>query len=247
MIINNIFKCTQEEFDRTKSRETVTLVCTECYKDYKRTKKEILDTFTKNETYPKFCSKNCLSTKKHRENSVTINCYTCDKQVTKILSKYNNSKNHFCSQSCAASYSNKNKKTGSRRSKIEVFFEERLTELFPNLKILYSIKTVINSELDIYIPDLNLAFEIQGIFHYQPIYGQEKLEQIQKNDLDKIQKCDELGIDLIHINVSQQKHFKEESSIPYLEIIKNHIIKRETQDSNSHALLRTDCFQDSCR
>lgn len=47
MIINNIFKCTQEEFDNTKSRATVPLICTECDKEYNRTKKEILDTHKK--------------------------------------------------------------------------------------------------------------------------------------------------------------------------------------------------------
>ena len=47
MIINHIFKCTQEEFNTTKSRENVLLICTECNKEYNRTKKEILDTYRK--------------------------------------------------------------------------------------------------------------------------------------------------------------------------------------------------------
>lgn len=48
MLINNLFKCTQEEFDLTKSREKVKLICSYCEQEYIRTKKEILDTFKKN-------------------------------------------------------------------------------------------------------------------------------------------------------------------------------------------------------
>ena len=89
--------------------------------------------------------------------------------------------------------------------------------------IVYSGKEVIGSELDIYVPSLKLAFEIQGIFHYEPIFGQEKLDQIQKNDKDKIDKCSKLNIELIHINCSKQKQFSEKSSQEYLTIIVNKI------------------------
>ena len=75
--------------------------------------------------------------------------------------------------------------------------------MFPNLEVLYSSKKIIGSELDIYIPSLKTAIEIQGIFHYEPIFGQEKLDQIQKNDLEKIQKCKELDIKLHHIDISK--------------------------------------------
>ncbi len=83
-----------------------------------------------------------------------------------------------------------------------------------------SVRNVIKPfELDIYIPSLNIAFEIQGIFHYEPIFGQEKLEQIQKNDLEKIQRCKELGIKLIHIDTRDQNVFTEETSKKYLNLI----------------------------
>lgn len=75
----------------------------------------------------------------------------------------------------------------------------------PELLILYSDKSAIESELDIYIPSLKLAIEIQGIFHYKPIFGDLKLKQIQDNDLNKKLICFEKNIKLICINVSDQK------------------------------------------
>ena len=66
---------------------------------------------------------------------------------------------------------------------------------------------------------------LNGIFHYEPIYGQDKLSQIQNNDNRKFQACIENGIELCIIDSSQQKYFKEQSSLKYLNIITNIINK----------------------
>jgi hypothetical protein len=68
---------------------------------------------------------------------------------------------------------------------------------------------------------MNLAFEMNGIFHYEPIFGQDKLEQIQNNDSNKFQKCQEKNISLCLIDTSGQKQFTEKSSQKYLDIIMN--------------------------
>ena len=44
-----------------------------------------------------------------------------------------------------------------------------------------------------------------------------KLEEIQKNDKEKIQKCNELNITLIHIDTRSQNKFTEKSSTIFLE------------------------------
>ena len=147
---------------------------------------------------------------------IKILCHNCNKEVYKPVRDVNNSLNSFCSRTCSTTYNNKNKTHGTRRSKLEVYLEEQLTREFPELEILYSNKTIIGSELDIYIPSLKLAFEVQGIFHYKPIFGQEKLEQIQKNDLEKVRKCEELLIELIQMDVTDQNTFSKKSSERYL-------------------------------
>jgi hypothetical protein len=68
---------------------------------------------------------------------------------------------------------------------------------------------------------LNIAFELNGIFHYEPIYGNDKLNKIQNNDMRKFQACLEHNIELCIIDTSQQKYFKESTSQKYLNIIVN--------------------------
>lgn len=80
-------------------------------------------------------------------------------------------------------------------------------------------KDAINSELDIYIPSLKLAFELNGIFHYEPIYGQDKMNQIQNNDNRKFQACLEHGIELCIIDSSKLTYFKPANAQKYLDII----------------------------
>ena len=84
---------------------------------------------------------------------------------------------------------------------------------------MYNDKNIINSELDIYIPSFKLAIELNGIFHFKSIFGQEKLFQIQNNDHHKFQACLEQGIDLYTIDTSQQKYFKEQTAKKYLDVI----------------------------
>ena len=87
--------------------------------------------------------------------------------------------------------------------------------------MIFNGKDTINSELDIYIPSLKLAFELNGIFHYEPIYGKDKLQSIKNNDTRKFQACIEKGISLCIVDSSQQKRFSPKSSQKYLDIIVN--------------------------
>ena len=172
---------------------------------------------------PKFCSYNCFREYRIKFNTATINCTNCNKEIKKIVGELKKSKsgNHFCSKSCAATYNNTHKTKGNCRSKLEIFLETKLIQLYPNMEILFNRKDAINSELDIYIPKLKLAFELNGIFHYEPIFGQDKLNKISNNDDRKFQACIERGIELCIIDTSKTKYLKKEIANNYLIIVKN--------------------------
>lgn len=66
---------------------------------------------------------------------------------------------------------------------------------------------------------MKLAFELNGIFHYEPIYGDKKLNQIQNNDTRKFQACLEKGIEMCIIDVSSLSYFKTTNAKKYLDIV----------------------------
>lgn len=112
---------------------------------------------------------------------------------------------------------------------MEIWLEGQLPKLYPKLEFHFNRKDTINSELDIYIPSLKLAFELNGIFHYEPIYGQKKLGQIQNNDNRKFQACLEKDIELCIIDVSGLKYFKPDKVQEYLDIITSVIFQKLSQ------------------
>lgn len=104
-------------------------------------------------------------------------------------------------------------------SKLERWLQEQLPALYPDLEFHFNRRDAIQGELDILIPSLKLAFELNGIFHYEPIYGAEKLTSIQDNDQRKFQACLERGIELCLIDTSSMKNFKEPGARKFLAII----------------------------
>lgn len=173
-----------------------------------------------------FCSEKCRFEARGISEKIQCLCVNCNKPFLKKMGEIKRSKNNFCSSSCAASFNNKNKKYGIRRSKLETYIERELTTLYPNLEIHFNRKDAINSELDVYIPSLKLAFELNGIFHYEPIHGSDRLAQIKNNDNRKFQACLEQGIELCIIDTSSQKYFKESKSLQFLNIILDIIDKK---------------------
>ena len=213
---------TQEQFKAAKAGDKLLCECEICHKPFHKMKRDI-NKAIRGITTGDFCSHICkgsiFSTK------VTILCSNCNIPVIKKQKEINKSKtgNHFCSKSCANSFNNKNKTHGTRRSKLEIWLQDQLSMFYPTLSIDFNKKDVIGSELDIYIPSLRLAFELNGIFHCEPIYGQDKLNQIQTNDKLKFKACSENNITLCMIDTSKQKYFKESTSKEFLDIIIYHI------------------------
>ena len=192
--------------------------CYYCKKPFKITLK-LFNLNKKRGEYNNYCSIDCSN--KGHNTRVTVLCKLCEKSFIIQNNLSNNGKNKFCSKSCAATYNNSHKKHGYRRSKMEMWLEEKIKQNYPDLIVDYNKTSAINAELDIYIPSLKLAFELNGIFHYEPVYGPEKLMSTKFNDANKYKKCHELGISLCVIDTSKMKYFKESNLLPYWTIIEN--------------------------
>jgi len=170
-----------------------------------------------------FCSRECRILFPSEQTKVDQPCGHCGDIVTRRAKIQQESKSGhiFCNHSCAAKYRNAHKTTGTRRSKLEVWLEDRLRELYPDLDIHCNRTDAINGELDFYFPGLKLAFELNGIFHYEPIYGgPEKLTRIQNNDARKMAACLERGIELCVVDTSQADYFKSKVAEKFLGIVR---------------------------
>ena len=213
---------TDYEFNFKKSRDKIPLECIKCNGNF-FIEKHFIDAVrkgSKEHTY-EFCSKTCSDLSKRKR--VEVKCKECSISFIKKVYDIKKTKNNFCSRSCAAKYNNTHKIMGFRRSKLELWLEQQLKESYPKIDLHFNRKDAINSELDIYIPSLNLAFELNGVFHYKPIYGKNKLNKIKNNDLKKKRLCKNKNIKLHIINTSKQKTFKINHSFVFLKKIKQKI------------------------
>lgn len=206
---------TPEQFEQSKVSDLLPIKCMKCGTTTLRRKSSIRDSIRRKFKF--FCSSTCFGV-----NNITSQSYTCSNCKKTILRRLctTKTKNLFCSKSCAATYNNAHKDHGYRRSKLESYIEEQLKKEFPSLDIHFNSKKAINSELDIYIPALRMAFELNGIFHYEPIYSQDQFIRIQNNDKQKTKLCLDAGIELVTIDTSKQINFTELTSQKYYSIIK---------------------------
>lgn len=212
------------ELEHFNPKEKVPLECEYCHNIFYKTKYTAFD--YKHKCIQKCCSIKCYGKNKTKIKKKSFDCMCCGKLHQNRLSEYNKTKRHFCSKSCAATYNNRHKTKGTRRSKLESWIETELTKLYPTLEIHYNKTDTVNAELDLYIPSLKLAFEFNGVFHYEPIYGDEKLKKIKSNDDRKFQACIENKIELCIIDVSKIIYFKPKTSEYFLKIITDLINKK---------------------
>lgn len=126
----------------------------------------------------------------------------------------------YCSGTCRNNALNKYK-NGSK-SKAEKVLCEKIKLNFPQWNILENNRTILDGlELDIYIPHLKLAIEWNGIFHLEPIRGQEVLQKIINKDNRKQELCKEKGISLLVISDrTSHKKFIEETTNKLIEKLK---------------------------
>lgn len=162
-----------------------------------------------------YCSVKCQRTPR----LVQMKCSYCGTDVSIEPNKLTKSKLHFCSNNCTGKYYSEHKTWGNSRSKLEMWLEPELRQLYPATEIHFNQNDAINAELDIYIPSLKLAFELNGAFHYEPIYGEAHLAKIKNNDTRKFQACLERQIELCIIDNSVMKRFTPCQALTFLNII----------------------------
>ena len=162
---------TQKQLNNSKSKDLLPYECENCHKTYFLLKSNIYSSEKRNSSC---CSIKCGCAIRDNGRFIIKLCNKCGKPVKRSnseMSKQNRkTSNVFCNHSCQMKYETLIKELPRCRSKIELWIENKLKELYPNLIIIYNDKNAIKLELDIYIPSLKLAFELNGLYHYKPIF-----------------------------------------------------------------------------
>ena len=86
----------------------------------------------------------------------------------------------------------------------ETLLYQIVNEIFPDCRVIrhYRPEFLNYLELDVYIPKLKIAFEYQGIQHFEPVEhwgGEESLERVKQRDKLKKRLCEENNINLIYM------------------------------------------------
>ena len=93
--------------------------------------------------------------------------------------------------------------TGNR-SNAEELIISLLRFHFKRLQITRNDKSILGrQEIDIYLPEYKIGIEVDGVFHYKPVYGQETFERIQRADKKKDDALAKLGITLFRIRLPE--------------------------------------------
>lgn len=98
----------------------------------------------------------------------------------------------------------KNELVVGNRSQAEQIVIDILRLNFRKISILPNDKTAIGKEIDVYLPDFRVGIELDGIFHYKNIHGDETLQRIQRNDEKKDLLCEERGVKLFRIKLPEK-------------------------------------------
>lgn len=110
------------------------------------------------------------------------------------------------------------------RSKAELYLEKLIRDDFPDILVVGDNRDLIPGyQIDITIPDLKLAVEYWGPWHFRP--GISDFENTKRRDESKRRKLEQMGWTLVIIGDPQQegKPRKDHIEERYLELVKKKI------------------------
>jgi hypothetical protein len=202
-----------EELKTYRARAPIPLECENCSVIFHKPKCDVLTSLKGNPQFAlRFCSLKCHHIKRVKDSHSEVRCEQCGKIVVKQASWLKNNKHNFCSRSCSAKFQNAHKTLGgSRKSKAETYLAELIRADFKQFPVEENSRGVLPSglELDLYVPALRLAIELNGPLHFFPIYGEAKLQSIQNKDIKKEIEAQSIGCNLITIDISHIKYWPE--------------------------------------
>jgi hypothetical protein len=211
-----------------KSHEKNTLVnCIICDSSFLVSRNRIMTAKLRN-SIAIYCSHSCRNLAFIKtvgwQSKTEITCQECQKVfIGYAKNSRTRGERKYCSLSCLATHRNKYESKGYTRSKFEIWLEKQLEVIFPTLNMLFNDRKAIGLELDIYIPSLSLAIEINGIYHYRPIRGEKALDSIRRRDIKKLTKCKEKNISVYVVDISKMNTMNELEANDYLKLIEEKI------------------------
>lgn len=166
----------KRKFNNTGSKDLLDINCHQCKKEFELTKHQIQTAWRRSTNKILYCGMTCAAASVSKEK-VQVDCQQCNKTFHKNKREFNNSKNHFCSLSCAASYNNI--KRGEKNKSKQKEIVQKILEIKPaneqptreskktsdkKSKVRYK-KLTINFK-----PPFSISYNIQKVIRTRKIY-----------------------------------------------------------------------------
>jgi hypothetical protein len=238
--------------------ERITFKCSLCNKGVTRLKsgEKFLEKY--NKYGDRFCSISCRTKfwkniRNPVEKVLGLTCSLCNSDLpARSKNHVGKNKNNlfFCNKNCYMEYVSIFKpkwlggaRKATRRSKIELEVEEFLKSNLKEISIEFNNRTKLNGlEIDIFLPDFSFGIELDGIFHFQPILGEEIFSKTQERHIRKVNLCDLLGLEIIYLDITKVTRKKDERiklCEEVLSIIKDRLAREEDNSQGTCIIGKT--------
>lgn len=206
--------CSVPDFEKAKNTDFLPLECEKCKTSFLRRKSTIkramyyLAGMNKARKTLQYCSAHCSNTG-NRQKKQKLHSFKCKNPSCGKFYVTEERHSKFCSKSCQAkgSFSKKKRKV-TTRSRAEKYLFEKIAKALPEEPILSNDRSFLDSglEIDIFLPQSQLAIEVNGPHHYKPLFGAENLKKVQHRDRTKASELEEKNVLLIQVDISGEEH-----------------------------------------